>query len=86
MQGVLPTPSAETGGAHTEGRPTVGEQDSQVRALELQIDALYGVPPNNGAPGVPFRAVQQAGVCAFIQVDFMEVVPGGWFMFMDVLQ
>jgi hypothetical protein len=40
----------------------VGEQDSQVRALELQIDALYGVPPNNGAPGVPFRAVQQAGV------------------------
>ncbi|CAK9252221.1 unnamed protein product [Sphagnum jensenii] len=54
--------TGETGGAHTEGRPTVGEQDSQVRALELQIDALYGVPPNNGAPGVPFRAVQQAGV------------------------
>ncbi|KAH8958632.1 hypothetical protein BDL97_06G035400 [Sphagnum fallax] len=62
--GVLPTQGGETGGTQAEGRPALGEEDSQVRALELQIDALYGVPPNNSAPGVPspFQAVQHPGV------------------------
>ncbi|CAM6021903.1 unnamed protein product [Sphagnum balticum] len=62
--GVLPTQGGETGGAQAEGRPALGEEDSQVRALELQIDALYGMPPNNSAPGVPspFQAVQHPGV------------------------
>ncbi len=66
MQGVLPTQGGETGGTQAEGRPALGEEENQVRALELQIDALYGVPPNNSAPGVPspFQAVQHPGVCA----------------------
>jgi hypothetical protein len=62
--GVLPTQGGETGGTQAEGRPALGEEENQVRALELQIDALYGVPPNNSAPGVPspFQAVQHPGV------------------------
>ncbi|CAM6047912.1 unnamed protein product [Sphagnum compactum] len=62
--GVLPTQGGDTGGTQAEGRPALGEEDSQVRALELQIDALYGMPPNNSAPGVPspFQAVQHPGV------------------------
>jgi hypothetical protein len=66
--GVLPTQVAETGGAQAEERPVAGEQDTQVRGLEVQIDALYGVHPhpNNPAPRVPspFQTVQQPGVCA----------------------
>ncbi|CAM6009484.1 unnamed protein product [Sphagnum balticum] len=62
--GVLPTQVAETGGAQAEERPVAGEQDTQVRGLEVQIDALYGVHPNNAAPRVPspFQTVQQPGV------------------------
>jgi hypothetical protein len=64
VQGVLPTQVAETGGAQAEERPVAGEQDTQVRGLEVQIDALYGVHPNNAAPRVPspFQTVQQPGV------------------------
>ncbi|KAH8952192.1 hypothetical protein BDL97_09G071100 [Sphagnum fallax] len=62
--GVLPTQVVETGGAQAEERPVAGEQDTQVRGLEVQIDALYGVRPNNAAPRVPspFQTVQQPGV------------------------
>ncbi|KAH9558964.1 hypothetical protein CY35_06G034400 [Sphagnum magellanicum] len=62
--GVLPTQGGEIGGTQAEGRPALGEEENQGRALELQIDALYGVPPNNSAPGVPspFQAVQHPGV------------------------
>ncbi|CAK9237131.1 unnamed protein product [Sphagnum troendelagicum] len=62
--GVLPTQVVETGGAQAEERPVAGEQDTQVRGLEVQIDALYGVHPNNAAPRVPspFQTVQQPGV------------------------
>ncbi|CAM6036842.1 unnamed protein product [Sphagnum compactum] len=62
--GVLPTQVAETGVAQAEERPVAGEQDTQVRGLEVQIDALYGVHPNNAAPRVPspFQTAQQPGV------------------------
>jgi hypothetical protein len=33
-----------------------------------------------------FGQFNKLGCVPCIQVDFMEVVPGGWFMFMDVLQ
>jgi hypothetical protein len=74
--GVLPTQVVETGGAQAEERPVAGEQDTQVRGLEVQIDALYGVHPNNAAPRVPspFQTVQQPGVCALYLWLSMEVV------------
>lgn len=58
-QGVLPTPSSDGSGV-TEGRAATGEQDTGVRELELQIDALYNVPSNSGgATGTaPFRVIQ----------------------------
>ncbi len=76
VQGVLPTQVVETGGAQAEERPVAGEQDTQVRGLEVQIDALYGVHPNNAAPRVPspFQTVQQPGVCALYLWLSMEVV------------
>jgi hypothetical protein len=86
VQGVLPTQVAETGGAQAEERPVAGEQDTQVRGLEVQIDALYGVHPNNAAPRVPspFQTVQQPGVCALCLWLSMEVVADGYFMSGDV--
>ncbi len=73
VQGVLPTQVAETGGAQAEERPVAGEQDTQVRGLEVQIDALYGVHPNNAAPRVPspFQAIQTTwGVCLISMVVY----------------
>ncbi len=86
VQGALPTQVAETGGAQAEERPVAGEQDTQVRGLEVQIDALYGVHPNNAAPHVPspFQTVQQPGVCALYLWLSMEVVADGYFMSWDV--
>ncbi|KAH9552021.1 hypothetical protein CY35_09G042800 [Sphagnum magellanicum] len=70
--GVLPTQVAETGGAQAEERPVAGEQDTQVRGLEVQIDALYGVHPNNAAPRVPspFQTVQQPGYLDRLEESF----------------
>ncbi|KAG0585816.1 hypothetical protein KC19_2G041700 [Ceratodon purpureus] len=57
--GVLPTPGGVDGGA-ADGRNNGSDQDAGVRELELQIDALYGMPSNSaGASGpTPFRVVQ----------------------------
>ncbi|KAG0625261.1 hypothetical protein M758_2G041000 [Ceratodon purpureus] len=57
--GVLPTPGGVDGGT-ADGRNNGSDQDAGVRELELQIDALYGMPSNSaGASGpTPFRVVQ----------------------------
>ena len=59
LQGVLPTPGGVDGGVG-DGRNGGGEQDAGVRELELQIDALYGVPSNSGGTTgpSPIRVVQ----------------------------
>jgi len=65
LQGVLPTP----GGVDADGRNGGGDHDTGVRELELQIDALYGMPPSateNRTAG-PIRIVQ-APVVSFLCV------------------
>ena len=56
---MLPTPGGVDGGT-ADGRNNGSDQDAGVRELELQIDALYGMPSNSaGASGpTPFRVVQ----------------------------
>ncbi len=86
VQGMLPIQVVETRGAQIEKKLAAGKQDTQVRGLEVQIDALYGVHPNNAAPRVPspFQAIQQPGVCALYLWLSMEVVADGYFMSWDV--
>lgn len=57
-QGVLPTPTGVHAGA--PDRNGASDQDTGVRELELQIDALYGIPSNTtgGAGLTPIRVVQ----------------------------
>lgn len=53
---MLPTP----GGVDADGRNSGSDHDTGIRELELQIDALYGMPSNatgNTAPS-PIRIVQ----------------------------
>ncbi|XP_073392614.1 uncharacterized protein [Physcomitrium patens] len=56
--GVLPTPTGVHAGA--PDRNGASDQDTGVRELELQIDALYGIPSNTtgGAGLTPIRVVQ----------------------------
>lgn len=58
-QGVLPTPaSMDVEGA--DGRSGAGDQDTGVRELEVQIDALYGMPSGGSGASAPspIRVVQ----------------------------
>ncbi len=86
VPGMLPIQVVETRGAQIEKKPTAGKQDTQVRGLEVHIDALYGVHLNNAAPRVPspFQAIQQPGVCALYLWLSVEVVADGYFMSWDV--
>lgn len=68
---MLPTPGGVDGGA-ADGRNNGSDQDAGVRELELQIDALYGMPSNSagGTGPSPIRVVQ-APVVSFSVAVFI---------------
>nr|XP_024378995.1 large proline-rich protein BAG6-like isoform X6 [Physcomitrium patens]XP_024379003.1 large proline-rich protein BAG6-like isoform X6 [Physcomitrium patens]XP_024379014.1 large proline-rich protein BAG6-like isoform X6 [Physcomitrium patens] len=76
--GVLPTPTGVHAGA--PDRNGASDQDTGVRELELQIDALYGIPSNTtgGAGLTPIRVVQAPVSiipCTLLLLNYFQVVP-----------
>lgn len=74
MQGVLPAPSGVDNEA-ADGRNNGSDQGTGVRELDLQIDALYGMPSysagNTGES--PIRGVQARAVNMYlVHSDFRD--------------
>lgn len=73
---MLPTPAGIDGGA-ADGRDSGSDQDTGVRELELQIDALYGMPSNSaGTTGQsPIHGVQAPVVSFMLHFPWFIRIP-----------